>query len=202
MILLAVCVLILGILSMGFVITRMSLARYSSMSWRALMESLQDVDVDGIDALSREYLRPQETVQTLSESEKLRLIGGTSGLARMRHNVDVMMAMASQAEALDPESAAEAGELMRRDANKIKSAIVGQGLGRTIGYGRRRVGSYLAEACAAYILICQRLVGIYERVHSIRAEYLRQATDSRGRRVVEFKASPRGTVDSERERLV
>jgi hypothetical protein len=201
MILVAVLVLCIMFLSIGFVITQISVARYSSVPWKELVERLQTVDMKGIEVVAQEYLRPQEGPQSRTEGEKLTEIGGTDGLAKMRHNVDVMIAIAARAQGGDdPKGAGETLELMRRDANKVKSAIVGQGIGRTLGYGKHRVGSYVTEATAAYYLMVQRLLAIYERGHAVRSEYLKLVVSSqRGR--VDWKAGSRN-VESERERLV
>jgi hypothetical protein len=191
-------VLVLGVifLSIGFVITQISAVRYSSIAWKELVESLRDVDMKGIESVAEAYLQP-EAQEPRSEGEQLRLIGGTDGLARIRHNVDVIIAIASRARAWDPEGAIQIAELMRRDANKVKSAIVGQGIGRTLGYGKHRVGSYVTEATAAYYLMVKRLLALYERGHGVRSEYLKHVVSSKGGRL-EWKAGSR-KVDSERE---
>jgi hypothetical protein len=198
-----VTILVLGVvfLSIGFVVTQISVVRYSSASWKELVESLREVDMEGIESVAQEYLRPEEEQQKRSEGEKLTVIGGTDGLAKMRHNVDVMIAIAARAQGRDdPNGAGETLELMRRDANKVKSAIVGQGIGRTLGYGKHRVGSYVTEAAASYYLMIQRLLAIYERGHAIRSEYLKHVVASQSSRV-DWKSGSRSTK-SERERLV
>ncbi|AXC16406.1 hypothetical protein ACPOL_7216 (plasmid) [Acidisarcina polymorpha] len=115
----------------------------------------------------------------------------------MRHNLDVMLALAARAEAWKLEGAAESAELIGRDAHKIKEAMIGVAVGRTIGYGKRRTGASIAEICGRYWVMFQRLVEMYERGQAIRAEYLRQKVGQSSS--VEWKVKPR-RADSEEAR--
>lgn len=182
MILLALLVAIALFLSIGLWRTQQTAAKFSKMSWHELVEQLQPVSTQGIDLLATAYLNPGKKVDldtpdldSIVEDERfprsyddlaLSLLGGTSGLSRMRHNVDVMIALAAYAKSWSGTEGAIAAERIRRDGQVIKRAIVGLGLGKTTGYGKARVSSYISQAAAAYYLMRQRLLALYQNSHA------------------------------------
>jgi hypothetical protein len=153
-------------LAVGLVKTQWSARRLSELNWEDLLTKLKPVETDGITAVAVEYLNPEEFQMEMKQTDIWCMIGGAEGLARMRANTDVLLALAAYAKRWNPDEGGAVAERMGRDAMALRRAVIGIGLGMTCGYGKRRVSSYIFEAAGAYYLMRQRVLALYRASHS------------------------------------
>jgi hypothetical protein len=78
---------------------------------------------DGLTTLALHHLHPTESAVALDYETVWTMIEGTEGLASMKENTQVLLAMASYAQRWDPLGSIEVAEHMRRDAlDRIRPA--------------------------------------------------------------------------------
>src|ERR1039457_520296 len=139
MTLLIVFALVFAFLSVGLFRTQVTAIRLERLNWMDLVAKLQLVKTDGIIAVACEYLHPRDSQIGLDLSELWGMIGGVEGLARMRSNADVLIALAAQAQEWNSAEGTIVANRMRRDGLALRRAVVGIGLGSTCGFGKGRV---------------------------------------------------------------
>ncbi|RRA50445.1 hypothetical protein [Acidipila sp. EB88] len=132
-------------------------------NWSQLAAKLKPVDRKGITVLALDYLHFSSDEITRSDEDIWKLVGGVEGLARMRDNADVLIAMAYYACKWDSDESIAVAERMRRDGIALKRAVVALGLRKICGYGRAGVSDYVQEAAMSYYLMMKRLLRLYER---------------------------------------
>ena len=166
----AVCFLVFGLLR-----TQRTAARFSSGSWEELVARLSPLDSEGITAIALEYLHPTKSQLGMEPSEMWTVIGGTEGLARMRANADILLALANYAQRWNFHEGVIVAERMRHDGLALKRASTRITLGLTWGIGMARGAFYVHEAASSYYLMRQRLLALYETSHAGRYPMLAQA---------------------------
>jgi hypothetical protein len=155
-------------LFLGLFRNHVSATQLASLNWEDLISRLEPVESEGIAAMAVEHLHPGTSQLGTETDDMWKMIGGAKGLARMRANADVLIALAALAQEWSPEEGVIVAERMRRDGLALRRAVVGIGLGMTCGYGKRRAASYIHEAASAYYLMRLRLLALYEASHAAR----------------------------------
>jgi hypothetical protein len=160
-------------LLLGLLRTQVSAALLAKLGWEDLIARLKPVETDGITAVALEHLRPGYSGAEIPDMWEM--IGGAKGLSRMRSNSDVLIALAAHAQHWNLEEGSAVVERMRRDGLALRRAVIGIAIGKTYGYGKGRVGSYIQEAASAYYQMRLRLLGLYEATHAARYSTLAAA---------------------------
>ena len=94
------------------------------------------------------------------------MVGGSEGLAQMRANADVLLALAGYAQQWNFEESVIVAERMRRDALTLRRATFRIAFGLLFNYGKARGPFYVQEAASAYYLMRVRLLALYETSHA------------------------------------
>ena len=162
MILLSILFAVFVFLAIGLLRTQVTARRLGELSWEDLLTKLEPVETDGITAVAVEYLNPGKSQAWLGPDEMWNMIGRADGLARMRANADVLIAIAAHAQRWNPAEGVIVAEQMRQDGLALRRAVVGIGLGMTCGYGKVRVPNYVREAAGTYYLMRQLLLALHE----------------------------------------
>lgn len=154
--------------AIAFYATRRSI-QVDGRSWGALVAALQQVNLDGLQSVARDYLEPRKGQIEMEPEAIWLLLGGEPGLKRMRANADLLLAIAAHASRWNGEESTVVAERMRRDAVRLRSAIrrIQLGMLSQIFTGRHWVSVpfQLQEAASAYYLMRQRLLALYETSH-------------------------------------
>jgi hypothetical protein len=155
-------------LVLGLFRTHSTANRLARMTWEQLIAKLEPVETQAISTLAAEYLNAGRPQAWLGPDEMWNMIGGADGLARMRANADVLIAIAAHAQEWNPGVGGIVVEQMRQDGLALRRAVIGIGFGMTVGYGKVRVANYIREAAGTYSLMRQRLLALYEPKRSER----------------------------------
>ncbi len=139
--------------------------RLSVGDWNDLLARLGSVPTQGITAIALEYLQPSKGQIGLQTDDLWRLVGGSEGLAQMRANADVLLALAGYAQQWNFEESVIVAERMRHDALTLRRATLRIALGLLFKYGKARGPFYVQEAASAYYLMRVRLLALYESSH-------------------------------------
>ena len=164
-----------GLLVFGLYRSQRTASDLSSMSWEELVARLQPVGSERIATVALEYLHPAKSQLGTEPSELWSMIGGTEGLARMRSNAHVLIALAAFAQRWNFHEGVIVAERMRHDGLALRRAAFGITLGLTWGFGKARGAFYVHEAASAYYLMQQRLLALYETSHAGRYPQLASA---------------------------
>ena len=136
------------------------------LTWHELAGQLQPVQSKGITTLALDYLQPTAMQINRQPDEIMSLVGGAKGLADMNNNAEIFIALASYAQRWNKDEGVIAVERMQRDGLALRRATLGLGLGKTCGYGKKRVSVYVHEAACSYYLMRQRLLALYKGSHA------------------------------------
>ena len=139
--------------------------RLSIGDWNDLLARLGTVSTKGITAIALEYLQPSKGQIGLQTDDLWRLVGGSEGLAQMRANADILLALAGYAQQWNFEESVIVAERMRHDALTLRRATFRIALGIMFNYGKARGPFYVQEAASAYYLMRVRLLALYESSH-------------------------------------
>lgn len=137
-----------------------------SGSWDDLVSRLQPVPTRGILAVAADYLHPSKDQLGIQTDDLWTMVGGVEGLAQMRANADLLIALAGYAQQWNFSEGVIVAERMRHDALMLRRATFKISLGLVLGYGRERGPFYVQEAASAYSLMRQRLLSLYEASHA------------------------------------
>ena len=143
--------------------------RLNGRSWETLLAAVQTINLQGLQYVAKDYLEPHKG-QTAMEPEVIwQLLGGETGLGRMKSNADLLLALAAHASHWNHEEGAVVAERMRRDAMRLRSAVRQVRFGMlsqvVTGHHWVSVPFQLQEAASAYYLMRQRLLALYETSH-------------------------------------
>jgi hypothetical protein len=167
----ALAVALLGLLFAGFYSQRKSI-KLSDRGWEDVLSHMQVVNTAGLTAVAMDYLNPPQHQTSLQPRELWKLVGAYDGLSRMRANADLMLALAAHAANWNFEEATIVAERMRRDALRLRRAVLKIEVGfLPIAVFRHfyvRTPFHIQEAAAAYYLMRQRLLALYAATHSAR----------------------------------
>ena len=155
-----------GFLVIGLWRSQNTARSLSRLSWEELVARLAPVGGDGITAVALEYLQPAKGQLGMEPGELWTQMGGSEGLARMRANAEVLIALAAFAQRWNFHEGVIVAERMRHDGMALRRAARGVTLGVRWGIGKARGAFYLHEAASAYYLMRQRLLALYETSHA------------------------------------
>ena len=89
------------------------------------------------------------------------LLGGLEGINKLHKNADVMQDLAMYALRWNHAEGRVIAELIRRDAMKVRGAVMRFQFAYFLGFRFPRTPLYLQEAAAAYFLLRSRLIHLY-----------------------------------------
>ncbi len=145
--------------------THLTGSRLSRLSWEELVAKLTPVETEGITTVALEYLHPSKGQLGMEPNVIWEKIGGSEGLARMRANADVLIALAAYAQCWNFHEGVVVAERMRHDGLALRRAARRITFGLVLGYGRVRGPFYVHEVASSYYLMRQRLLALYETSH-------------------------------------
>ena len=134
--------------------------------WNDLLTQLQAVPRAPVSEVATDYLNPQSNQLILEPIDVWEALGGIEGVRRMRHNADVLIALAAYAERWNFEEGVIVAERMRRDALQLRRATLQVSLRTSLRAGRVHLPFYLHETAVAYHLMTERLLALYKGSHA------------------------------------
>jgi len=135
-------------------------------TWNSLLERLEPLNFADLEQIAKAYLEPRGNQLELQPQAMWRLLGGSDGLPRLRRNAEVMLDLAVFVQRWNFEDATVVAEIMRRDAQRLQKAIDQIEMSMLLRRGNLRIPFYIHEASAAYYLMRQRLLALYETSHA------------------------------------
>ena len=138
----------------------------ASASWDDLLARVQEIDVDGLRAVSECYLHPDEHQLRIEPGQMWKIVGGLAGLEKLRGNASVMLNLAMYAERWNDANGRVLSEIMRRDACRIQAAVRHIEMAMVTHRGLVYLGLELQEAISSYCLMRARLLGLYAGCHA------------------------------------
>ncbi|MGD0097954.1 MAG: hypothetical protein ABSB60_15805 [Terracidiphilus sp.] len=148
---------------------RIAARKRSRREWHDLVASVCHVDFEGVSVVATDYLSPRKGQIDLEPQKIWESLGGYEGLKKMRQNAEIMLDLAAYAQQWNFEEAVIVTERMRHDAVLLRRAIrrVEWGLVplRLTYHFRVTLPLHAQEASAAYYLMRQRLLSLYETSH-------------------------------------
>ena len=160
---------LLGLL-VGAIYSQRKAVRLSNRGWEDLLSRIQKIDTRGVTTVALDYLNPPQHQTAIQPRELWTLVGAYDGLRRMRANADLILALAGHASHWNYEEATIVGERMRRDALRLRRAVLRIEVGflpfAVLRQFYIRTPFQIQEAAAAYYLMRQRLLALYASSHS------------------------------------
>jgi hypothetical protein len=135
-------------------------------SWDELLLKLHPIEADGMITVALNHLVPGKDQLVLQPEMMWNLLGGLEGLQRMRENGRILIALASYVERWNYEEGIIIAERMRRDGLQLRRSVTRIMLETFLGMKKVHFPFYLQEAAAAYYLMRQRLLALYETNHA------------------------------------
>jgi hypothetical protein len=136
------------------------------LTWNALVARLEPLNFTDLERIAKAYLEPRGNQLELQPQAMWRLLGGADGLPRLRRNAEVMLDLAVFVQRWNFDDAIVVAEIMRRDAARLQKAITQIEMAMLLRRGSMRIPFYIHEASAAYYLMRQRLLALYETSHA------------------------------------
>jgi hypothetical protein len=149
--------------------------RLRAATWESLVAQIEPIDLKGLEAVALETLQPQANQVRLESAEIWELLGGLEGLERMRNNASVLIALAAYVQQWNHKEATVVAERMRRDSIQLKKAVRHIRLGLLLHRHPSGQPFYVNDAAAAYYLMTQRLLTLYQTNHEGLLPQLSQA---------------------------
>lgn len=144
--------------------------RLSDRGWEDVLSRIQVINTSGLITVALDYLNPPQYQASLQPRELWKLVGAYDGLRQMRANSELMLALAAHATNWNFEEATVVAERMRRDALRLRRAVLKIEVGflpiailRNFYLG---TPFNIQEAAAAYYLMRQRLLALYASTHT------------------------------------
>lgn len=134
--------------------------------WNDLLGQLESVPKAPVSRVADEYLNPQPNQLGTEPADIWAALCGLEGVRRMRRNARVLIALAAYVERWNFEEGVIVAERMRRDALQLRRATLQITLREFLRAGRVRIPFYLHEAAAAYHLMTERLLALYQTSHA------------------------------------
>ncbi|HVW75995.1 MAG TPA: hypothetical protein VHB45_00165 [Alloacidobacterium sp.] len=164
MIALLLCCLIF--LAGGLIYTQISAHRLRSITWEDLVARMQPLSARGLELIALDNLQPKANQAQLEPDHLWGLVGGTSGLQKMRSNADLLIALAAYVQRWNFEEGVIVTERMRHDALQLKRAIFKLRFEMLIRRHQIRTPFYIQQAASAYYLMTRRVLALYETSHA------------------------------------
>ena len=164
-----------GLATVGFLLLviigiqlRFFLRRRSQQNttWNTLLARIEPLNFADLERIAKAYLEPRGNQLELQPQAMWRLLGGADGLPRLRRNAEVMLDLAVFVQRWNFEDATVVAEIMRRDAARLQKAITQIEMAMLLRRQNLRIPFYIHEASAAYYLMRQRLLALYETSHA------------------------------------
>ncbi|HKO12672.1 MAG TPA: hypothetical protein VJV22_11935 [Acidobacteriaceae bacterium] len=144
--------------------------RAHKRTWNDLVAALTPIDFTHISSVARDFLDPREGQISLEPPDMWLMLGGKSGLRRMRENAEIMLQLAALAQQWNFEEGVIVTERMRRDALRLRSSVrrveMTLLLHRVLRSSTTLIPFHLHEAASAYYLMRQRLLALYQTSHA------------------------------------
>ncbi len=134
--------------------------------WSALVAGIQPLDMPQMERLAMSYLNPGKDQLGIEPAEMWALIGGYEGLNRMRGNAEAMLELARHVQRWNPTEGRVVAEMMRRDAVRLRTATRKIEMATLTQRYAALAPFSVQEASAAYYLMRQRLLALYESNHA------------------------------------
>ena len=160
------------VVQIRFALRKRSLA---SQTWDGVLSRVEEVNLAGLQEIADLYLKPGKDQLRIEPDDMWKTLGGLRGLQRLRSNADAMLTLAMFAERWNSENGRIVSEFMRRDAARLKKAVMRVEFSLVYGFGIVRAPFALQEAIATYILMRGRLLGLYGVAHVGRIPVLEAA---------------------------
>ena len=162
---LSVAVLLLAVIGfqVRFVLRRRA---QQNTTWNALVARIEPLNFADLETIAKAYLEPHANQLELQPQAMWRLLGGADGLPRLRRNAEVMLDLAVFVQRWNFEDATVVAEIMRRDAARLQKAINQIEMAMLLRRHSLHIPFYIHEASAAYYLMRQRLLALYETSHA------------------------------------
>jgi hypothetical protein len=135
-------------------------------SWQTILASVEPVDVEGLRRISDNFLKPDKEQLLLEPHEMWDIVGGLQGVARLRSNTTALLDLAVYAEAWSRMESRIIGEMIRRDAVRVRKAVWRIQLSFLLRRGVALTPFHLQEAASSYYLMRCRLLALYENTHA------------------------------------
>ena len=136
-----------------------------AQSWDSILSRMEGVHLAGLQEIAEAYLKPTKNQLRIEPVEMWTTVGGLTGLQKMRQNSETMLQLALYAERWNAESGRVVSEMIRRDALRLKKAVIKIELAMIYPYGMVYAAFSLQEAISSYCLMRERLLGLYEVAH-------------------------------------
>jgi hypothetical protein len=174
-VILILLLLVVVLLAGGLVYMQISAHRLRSVSWEDLVSRMEPMHTRGLEIVALDNLQPKPNQLQLEPEHLWGLIGGLDGLHRMRHNADLLIALAAYVQRWNFEEGVIVTERMRHDAVQLKRAIFRLRFDMMVRRTQLRAPFYIHQAASSYYLMTRRLLALYETSHSGLLPQLSQA---------------------------
>ncbi len=135
-------------------------------SWPELVATIRPLDILQIERIASSYLNPEKNQLRIEPGEMWELLGGHEGLCRMRDNAEAMLELARHVQRWNLTEGRIVTEMMRRDAVRLRTAARKIELAALSRRCAAVAPFSVQEASAAYFLMRQRLLALYENNHA------------------------------------
>ena len=134
-------------------------------SWDTIVARLEAVNVAGLREIADLYLKPGKDQLRIEPVDMWLVVGGVTGLQRMRRNAETMLELAVYAERWNTWNGRVVSEMIRRDAMRLKKSTTKIELAMFSPFGMVHAAFSLQEAISSYCLMRDRLYGLYQVAH-------------------------------------
>jgi hypothetical protein len=155
-----------GVLGYGLLRSYIAANKLAKCTWDELLAQIKPVEPDGVMTVALNHLMPTKDQLRLEPEAVWNLLGGLDGLARMRENARVLIALAAYVERWNFDEGVIIAERMRRDGLQLRRAVFFVTIETLLGMRGVRIPFYLFEAASSYYLMKQRLLALYEMNHA------------------------------------
>lgn len=136
-----------------------------SQTWDHLVGKLVTVQTARLLKISEVYLHPGAKQLRIEPWQMWEAVGGIAGIGRLLANANAMLDLARYAERWNDENGRVISEMMRRDATRVKRAVLRVQCAWILQHGMLRSPFHLQEAISSYCLMRGRLLGMYADAH-------------------------------------
>lgn len=171
----AVVIVTSSVLLIGTVKYHLSIHRLRSANWELLVAKIHAVPRQGLEMVALDNLQPCVNQLQLEPPDMWQLLGGIEGLEHMRENAQILITLAAYVQRWNYAEATIVAERMRRDAVRLKRAVLHIRLEMFLRSKWLRVPFYVHEAATSYYLMTRRLLALYESSHVGLLPRLREA---------------------------
>lgn len=158
-----ICLAMLAFGYQGYVFLKRSWL--AKRGWDELLGRVEAIDTESLIRIADVYFHPGSKQLRIEPSEMWEAVGGVGGLGRLYGNADAMLSLAQYAERWNDENGRVISEMMRRDAMRVKRAVVRVQVAYLFQLGMAFSPFHLQEAISSYCLMRGRLLGMYADAH-------------------------------------